>query len=281
MAVAMNRNSVPRGTAPRRRGRGNTNKKNGGASQPRGNKGQRNRDPFLGLNPPFDPRMRQIGSPLNQGGRMKRGWIQEKDGTKRVNFLFNPSQLDLDHTIDPSVVPTPFSEPLPSDGEHDPTSPFYSSVTGSASIKLLYDRTYELFSPPRNRDLEGLANRLGVYADVAAWYVFLGMLEEMPKDWKDTLLNRQPTYVASYLFMGNRQVYYGWVNSIHVTYSHWTQRMIPARCAIDIGFALIPHQGKAPNRVGDADPGKAGFQGSWENQYPNLGGEGVGGGILE
>lgn len=243
-----------------------------GAAQPKGNKKAKNKDPFLGLNPPFDPRMRRIGSPLNQGTRMKRGWIQEAEGTKRVNFLFNPSQLDLSHSIDATVALSDADQANPT----DPTDPFYSSSTGSLSIKLLYDRTYELFSPPKNDDLAGLANKLGVYADVAAWYTFLDMLDEMPTTWEDTLLKRLPIYKTAYLFMGNRQVYYGWVAGISVVYSHWTQFMIPSRCAIDISMNLLPHSGDAPSRVGDADPDKSGFQSStsWADEFPNLNGIG-------
>lgn len=271
------------GSRPKRRSKNNGGGQGTSAtiSQPKGNKGKgkKNKDPFLGLNPPFDPRMRRIGSPLNQGSRMKRGWIQEAIGTKRVNYLFNPSQLDLSHGVDATVALNDAAAAVAS-GETedpDPTNPWFTSTTGTLGIKLLYDRTYELFSPPKDDELAGLANKLGVYADVAAWYVFLDMLDEMPKTWQDTLVKSMPIYKTAYLFMGNRQVYYGWVNSIAVTYSHWNQFMIPARCAVDIGFTLLPHSGDAPARIGDADPDKSGFQSatSWADEFPDL--TGIGG----
>lgn len=198
------------------------------------------------LNPPFDPRMRRIGSPLNRTAAIKRGWIQDEQAAKRVNFLFNPSQLDLSHAINPEAVAT-YKQQRPV----DVMDPYYTSTGSSTSLKLLYDRTYELFSAPGTGQGKNLANRYGVYADVAAWYVFLGMLEEMPETWEDTLMEQPAQLKAAYLFVGPKLVYFGWVSGISVTYSHWTQNMIPSRCAVDVSFTILPHVGKSPRRPGD------------------------------
>lgn len=202
--------------------------------------------------------MRKIGSPLNLTGRIKRGWIQQASeesedddgnrsykaptgGFKRVNFLYNPSSAELRHEIDPSVRNP---EQAAKDDVMDQDTP---TIGSSVNIKLLYDRTYELFSAPRE-GRAGFANRYGVFADVAAWYTYMGMLEEMPTSWQNGMITRAPMLTLSYLFIGSRMVYYGWPASIGVTYSHWTQEMIPARCAVDIGFHLLPHTRSAPLR---------------------------------
>lgn len=190
------------------------------------------------LNPPFDPRMRRIGSPLNLTGRIQRGWIQSTDG-KRVNFLFNPSQLDLTHTVDPDAALNPAQK---IDGDLNPDYVYTASSTG---VRLLYDRTYELFSPDSSGKTN-FANKYGVWADVAAWYTFVGMLRRMPTAWDDSFITAPPQYNPAWLFVGPSMAYYGWVNSINVTYSHWTQAMVPSRCAVDIGFQILPYAKKAP-----------------------------------
>jgi hypothetical protein len=212
------------------------------------------------LNPPFDPRMRQIGNPLHNSKGMKRGWVQTDTDNLRVNFLFNPSQFDLQHGVNTDLARNEDFSPA-----EDVMSVDYVSMGSSASIKLLYDRTYELLSGGGN-----LAARYGVWADVAAWYVLLGMLPEMPVDWKDSMITSPATIKTVYLFLGLRMVYYGWLTGINVTYSHWNQQMIPVRCAVDLSFELLPHT------IGDTPiPGKyrdEEVEQSILNDYHNTGG---------
>lgn len=193
------------------------------------------------LNPPFDPRMRKIGSPLNLTSKIKRGWIQSaEEDNQKVNFLFNPSQLDLSHQIDPSLARTDQQTPAA-----DVMNPDYPTIGSSTGVKLLYDRTYELFSAPRSGKM-GFANTYGVWADVAAWYVFLGLLSEMPDSWENSIITDPPVYKTAHLFIGPKMVFYGWVTGINVTYSHWNQLMVPSRCAVDVSFQLLPSTGEVP-----------------------------------
>lgn len=195
------------------------------------------------LNPDFDPRMRSIGSPLNNARRMRRGWIQSLDN-RRVNFLFNPSELSLTHNQGEGTVTTA-QELTVDDGT---LSPSYASTGSGTSVKLLYDRTYEMFSPPSDGP-RGFANRYGVWADVAAWYVLLGMLPEMPTSWEDSLIVDPAQPTPAYLFIGPKMVYHGWVTSIGVTYTHWSQNMVPVRCAVDVAFEILPFRdAEAPLR---------------------------------
>lgn len=188
------------------------------------------------LNPPFDPRMRQIGNPLHNSKGMKRGWVQTDTDNLRVNFLFNPSQFDLAHGVNTDLARNEDFAPA-----EDVMSVDYVSMGSSASVKLLYDRTYELLGNSNN-----FASKYGVWADVAAWYVLLGMIPEMPADWSDSLIVSPATIKTVYLFLGIRMVYYGWLTGINVTYSHWNQQMVPVRCAVDLQFELLPHKGTAP-----------------------------------
>jgi hypothetical protein len=232
------------------------------ASVPQGGKKAARKDPGA-LNPPFDARMRSIGSPLNRSSQIRRGWIQAEDTRQRVNFLYNVSQLDLSHQVDPNNVVQPAQKPPDS-----VTDPFYTMSASTTGVKLLYDRTYELFSAPASGST-GFANKYGVWADVAAWYVYMGMLPSMPKSWDDSIITSPATLVRSYLFVGPNMVFYGWPTGINVTYSHWTQNMIPQRCSVDIGFQIIPHTGAAPAPVGGLITGnaKTDAESSWLSEY--------------
>lgn len=254
---------APRGTRPHRDlsrvrttddGRKTINSnKNKGASSPgtdgRGNqaanpKAPKNAKPIEALNPPFDPRMRRIGSPLNLSGRVKRGWIQSERGRPRhrVNFLFNPAQIDLNHQFDSSV---PTREQRETIDQGKGLRNFLATTGSSLSLQLLYDRTYELFSPPK-AGKSNFANQFGVYADVAAWYTYLNMLEEMPTTWDESMITGPAVPRESFLFIGQRLVFYGWITGISVTYAHWNQHMVPARCSVGIQFTILPNQVTPP-----------------------------------
>lgn len=211
-------------------------------SDKKGNKAQ---TAINALNPPFDPRMRSIGSPLNLTQRIKRGWIQDEKNGNRVNFLLNPSELDLSHNIDPSNVRQDSQAP-----PDDVTDPWYTGTGSSTGVKLLYDRTYELFSAGAGGKL-GFANTYGVWADVAAWYTYLGMLDKMPTNWQNSMIVKPAQLRTSYLYVGSKLVYYGWVTGLNVTYSHFTQTMVPQRCSVDVGFQILPHTGANPVMLGD------------------------------
>lgn len=232
----------------------------------KGKKGKFFKTNVTALNPPFDPRMRQIGSHLHQSSKMKRGFVQTDEDNLRVNFLFNPTELGLAHNIDTSIARNPDYVPT-----NDVLDPDYVSMGSSTSIKLLYDRTYELLG---NATGNGFAHRYGVWADVAAWYVLLGMIPDMPSDWKDSMIVNPPRIKTAYLFVGPRMVYYGWLTGINVTYSHWNQRMVPLRCAVDLSMELVPHKGKRgpqvrANDAGIGGPAVADWNYSYDTGNPN------------
>lgn len=189
----------------------------------------------LALNPPFDNRMRRIGSPLNQTGRMKRGWIQNSIGTERVNFLFNPAAIDISSALDVEHTQSPLQK-----SEADVTNVSYPSTGSGTGVSLLYDRTYELFSSPRNAANVTSAATFGAWADVMAWYKFVNMYQELPTTWTDITFTQPLNYIPSYLFIGPYLYVYGVVSSLSTTITHWTQEMIPQRAKVDVGFNALP-----------------------------------------
>lgn len=261
--------SLPKGTKPKERDKRTVTGGNpkSGASQPRGGKKKRRTKATSAfdlktLNPPFDSRMRRIGSPLNLTSKIKRGWIQSatSDRTK-VAFLYNPSQLDLSHSVT-GTVPTEGQKSQQASAQADVMDNVLPTTGSTLSVKLLYDRTYELFSAPRDGDA-GFANNYGVWADVAAWYTFLGMFDEMPSTWEDSMIKNPAVYKESYLFIGPRMAFYGYVDGLSVTYSHWTQNMVPARCAISINFQVLPDPGNKVFRGAAPIDVNLGWAGSW------------------
>lgn len=244
-------NKPNKGTSPPRKkrkdmaqGRPRPNVTGGGGGGGGGKKNNKKKEKRLKgvLNPRFDPRMRGVGSPLNRSGQIKRGWIQSgpyEDTDNRVNFLFNPSSIDVTHAVDPDRTLNPKQS-----NPNDPTRQFKVGAGSTVSLSLLYDRTYEMFSPAKG-DRRSLANQYGVFADVSAWYYFLKMIEDLPdnpnaRDWSRATIKQPLNLVTSYLYVGPRMVYYGYVSSLNVTFAHWSQHMIPIRCKIDISFTVIP-----------------------------------------
>lgn len=52
--------------------------------------------------------------------------------------------------------------------------------------------------------------------------------------------------------------FFGFITSYDVTVTHWTQYMVPMRCAIDVSFQLLPNPmaGQNPDKM--IQPGTAG-----------------------
>lgn len=189
------------------------------------------------LNPPFDPRTRRIGNPSFKPHLMKRGWVQTLDNL-RVDFLFNPSMIELSHGVNLAIAQNPEDEP-----DMDPGTPDYASLASSTSLSLLYDRTYEVASQDGS-----YASKFGIMADIAAWYMLLGMLDQYPTNWKQTIIQNPARIARVYVFLGPRMPYYGWLTGVGVTITHWSQTMVPMRGMITVSVDLLPHRQKAPGR---------------------------------
>jgi hypothetical protein len=182
------------------------------------------------LNPPFDPRILSTGgaNPAMKDRPIKRGRIVALEGGLQVNFMFNPSTLDVSYAYDPSLA-----DPTKTD-----TSVTASTIgEGQISVNLLFDRTYEVW----NRGFS-IASTFGVHADILAFYAFLGMIDasySASSGWENLYPKNQIARKDSYLYVGDTLKYYGYVTSLAVSYTHWSFDMIPVRAALGISFNVI------------------------------------------
>lgn len=182
------------------------------------------------LNPPFDPRLLSTGgaNPALKDRPIKRGRIVAVTGGLQVNFMFNPSTLDVSYAYDPSLA-----DPTKTD-----TSVTASTIgEGQISLNLLFDRTYEVW----NRNFS-LASTYGAHADILAFYAFLGMIDATytaSSGWENLYPRNQIARKDAYLYIGDRLKYYGYVTSLAVSYTHWSYDMVPIRAAVGISFNVI------------------------------------------
>ncbi len=242
-------------------------------------------------NPPFDPRIRQIpGVALNDpysvgGNTLFRGRLETRDKVngyyRRLNFLYNPSGIQWQGSVDTNTIGDS-SVMDPND-----SSKFLMPMSQTVSFSLLFDRTYETWV--YNANIE--TSRIGVVADIKHFYAMLGILGDptayLPANvsskgdatsWGTALAaslknsvdvsvidDASPTsfmqYVQLRAIMGKNVSYYGVINSSTISYTHFTQRMIPNRCSVDISMTLFPvtnavvTAGQNPTGPGPVAPG--------------------------
>lgn len=221
--------------------------------------------------PPFDPRILNLSSPLGgSSGNIERGimiWdgpITGYNNSAMLNFLYNPSTVTADYYMAPDssvtaslLFPTAYNST-------QLRVPLNQSVTWS----LLFDRTYELWgsynssgSPIYTNNAAGNDPRVvGVLADIIQMQQFTGMLTgystasnsggtTTPTSTSYTslggyqgVLQLIPSYVFFGSFLGGTSVsYYGYISEWDVTITHWTQFMVPMRCVINITMTMMPH----------------------------------------
>ncbi|MFE2283900.1 hypothetical protein ACFXDJ_06980 [Streptomyces sp. NPDC059443] len=236
------------------------------------------------VNPGFDRRIR--ATPMTRT-EPPRGYIVSADygvGTgkaaqkvreSRVNFLYNPSEISVSHTV------TASSGILPADvvSDYDVTR-YVGKSGGSMSFSLIFDRSYET----TDVNVINSAGWVGVHADVAALYDLTGINESRVQvsgsdtggslfggvldpalDLLDPGRGSAGPPMASMRYRGVmtiRPVYvvltdqwvppvsgvpsrtgsmqwYGYISSMDVTYSHWSERMIPIRCGVRVQMQLL------------------------------------------
>jgi hypothetical protein len=182
------------------------------------------------LNPPFDPRMLSTGgaNPALKDRPIKRGRIVAVTGGLQVNFMFNPTTLDVALTYDGSQAD-------PEGTDKSVTAATFGE--GQLSLNLLFDRTYEVW----DRSFE-VASVFGVHADVLAFYAYLGLIDASytaSSSWEQLYPRSQIQQVYSYLYVGDRLKYFGYISAFSVSYTHWSYDMIPTRAAVGISFNVV------------------------------------------
>lgn len=232
-------------------------------------------------NPAFDKRILRLAQIHGSGTtKFQRGFLitaQRKNPSAatraqrryRVNFLYNPSDLSVSHSVNLNDNATALPTELRSDADIGQVR----GLTGaSMSFSLLFDRTYEV----ANRDIWNRPEAaMGCYADITALYGMCGITEPTtastslqtvytapsttttngvaaPASAGDQVYGVMKLNPVFAVFCPVRTVdsaglrsgismmrYYGYISSLGVQYTHWTQRMIPARCVASIGMQLL------------------------------------------
>ncbi|MFD9815127.1 hypothetical protein [Streptomyces sp. NPDC059080] len=216
----------------------------------------------------FDPRIRSIPSylPGEKGSSfgLMRGYMVTafpKGGKSKenrfymLNFLYNPSTVSVNHNTDAAnqVMP-PYTR-----SDLDEGVPLVAAG-GTLSFALLFDRTYEMSDPTKFDTVEGT---YGVMADVHVLYNLVGINTPQESQAQDGdakapsgnvlgIMQMSPVWCrfgqARHSFKDklpslSRMEYFGYVNNIGITYTHFSQRMTPVRCAVDISMTLMSSYG--------------------------------------
>ncbi|MFF1693134.1 hypothetical protein ACFVXC_05830 [Streptomyces sp. NPDC058257] len=216
----------------------------------------------------FDPRIQSIPSylPGEKGSSfgLMRGYMVSafpKDSKAKenrfymLNFLYNPSQVSVNHSTDAAnqVMP-PYTRSDLDDGVP------LVAAGGTLSFALLFDRTYEMSDPSKFDTVEGT---YGVMADIHVLYNLVGInttqeAQSTDSDDKSTsgnvlgIMQMSPlwcrfgqarTSFKDKLPSLSRMEYFGYINNVGITYTHFSQRMTPVRCAVDISMTLMSSYG--------------------------------------
>lgn len=209
-------------------------------------------------NPAFDSRilnipMRQVSS---SGGGTKdstlyRGAIISHDQTAglkyKVNFLYNPSTINESRSLDLDNQPLPQYARDPND-----TAQWVGMINTTVSFSLLFDRTFELWDSKYNGTDVGT---YGVQVDTNAFYNLTGINYKQKvagvhggKAY-NMVVQGPMKMVPADLYFGYGSPgglhYLGVIQSMGITYTHFSQQMVPARCAIDVNFMVLPFQEQA------------------------------------
>lgn len=211
--------------------------------------------------PPFEP---EIASSLHfplmdQKERLRRGYMiwdktqmpQGYSSAAQVNFLYNPSEVGASYTMQYAASATQqFRNP----GD---TADLVVPMQQAVNFTLLFDRTYAFWN-----SIGGELSEFGVDVDVRAMKQFTGMFVSNDQQANATgqaagLFQGVMGRVNAYLhFAQGRQglSYYGYVDSWDVTYTHFSNNMIPMRCSMNVSFTLLPPPAQQNNKTGLGSP---------------------------
>lgn len=244
---------------------------------------------------PFDKRITSItlpGSSSSQKlarGRMKQASNMPGYSTPFVvNFLYNPSTVEATYYVQSSGAGLAMLFPNPGDA-----SDLAVPINQSVSWTIMYDRTYELNSgaydtsgnvvsgstaQPTPEGVTADPTVYGVWADIAQFQFFTGMMltagqaqgqngvtsgVQTPASQTVNFAGSQGfmMMVPCYVYFGggiqSNINYYGYISEWDVTYTHWTQWMVPMRCVVDISFTMLPPPAKKTSTTGSTGAGFA------------------------
>jgi hypothetical protein len=191
-------------------------------------------------NPPFPSQITSLSSPLGiPAVKLERGkiWREFSDNGHlyACRFLYNPSTLQVSHGIssDQAFTPLPKSARDP----NDPST--YNIPLGStASFSLLFDRTYDLML---KKAAGTSAGNQGVERDIQALYYIVGIKGLKGGD-NRLITSPMINNTVFVLFGGPDSLkFYGYISSLAITYTHWTQFMVPVRATAAITLTIFTY----------------------------------------
>lgn len=252
---------------------------------------------------PFDKRIQTLAMPMQDVRKqIHRGYMVQKEalpgyksrgptGKFVFHFLYNPSVIDASYSVQTSGAPLSYLFPNAGD-----TGSLAVPINQSVNWTIMFDRTYELnkgayddrgriiFGDSSVPNLNGITadpTVYGVLADVLQLSFFTGMhLTGKQASNSSSILGAATSgtsisssqgfmmMVPCYVYFGGQNVirYYGFINNWDVTYTHFTQWMVPMRCVITIGFTMLPPPATAALRA----PGPGGIFPTPNGQPPPL-----------
>jgi hypothetical protein len=197
-------------------------------------------------------------------------------------FLFNPSIVSLQHGLDSNA--TSLTLPQYRRNTAD-TGVYLVGLASTLDLSLFFDRTYEVntaaekngaysrygplgFMPETKYEgSQILVNDdprlIGCLADIRALYRVVGMTDPIPNvSWTNdsgssvtATITGPMQQVPCYLMLGANMItnvpyWYGYIDSIGITYTHFTQAMVPMRAQVDVELTLLPDASAASASVG-------------------------------
>ena len=172
--------------------------------------------------------------------------------TFACNFLYNPSTIYENRAIDLSGITLPAWQR----NAGDPLQ-FATGLATNISFDLLFDRTFDLWDKSYKETTAGV---YGVRADIEALYNVCGINQPTTTTATTTAGGVQgPVANQSYsnitvqgpmlqnpmnlFFAPNNRgalAYYGFINSLAISWSHFSSSMTPMRCTASIQFTALP-----------------------------------------
>lgn len=189
-------------------------------------------------------------------------------GRCTFNFMYNPEQVNASYSIQDTSLQAAlmFNNPGASSVVAVPLSQYVSWT-------LYFDRTFEVnYGQPSGANNDPAI--IGVQADVLQMMQFTGMLSNQMNSSTTSagslLANKGGIMgnIYSWVYFGqnvdqqgsanggnsaaaNRLGYFGFVSGWEVTYTAWTQNMVPYRCSMSVSFQILaaPSMATASNSL--------------------------------
>lgn len=185
-----------------------------------------------------------IQGPLAPGSNTVRGDVHDGLQGSWVQFMYNPPSITVTHQTATSSPELANSDTLSGDsnlGDGSADSGYlsaFAATLGSTGVELLFDRTYEVW----NEGPRTTRGKYGAYTDVHALYRLLGIVDIN----NDINISGGYAYPSKpltpvqrvWLELGDGLRYYGFPTNLDVSYTHFSDTLVPTRCSVSLGLAL-------------------------------------------